>query len=81
MNNKIEITKSFKVKRTTPLLEFLLEHLNTSRNNCKMLLSNHLVMVNGEVITKFDYSLAREDEVKILKNNEPLEKIFIRLFS
>ena len=68
MNNKIEITKSFKVKRTTPLLEFLLEHLNTSRNNCKMLLSNHLVMVNGEVITKFDYSLAREDEVKILKN-------------
>ena len=68
MNNKIEITKSFKVKRTTPLLEFLLEHLNTSRNNCKMLLSNPLVMVNVEVITKFDYSLAREDEVKILKN-------------
>ena len=33
-----------------------------------MLLSNHLVMVNGEVITKFDYSLAREDEVKTLKN-------------
>lgn len=65
--NKIEITKSFKVKRSNTLLLFLIEHLNTSRNNCKTLLSNHLVMVNGYVITKFDYNLALEDEVKILK--------------
>ncbi len=65
--NKIEITKSFKVKRSNTLLPFLIEHLNTSRNNCKTLLSNHLVMVNGYVITKFDYNLALDDEVKILK--------------
>jgi len=68
MNNKIEITKSFKVKKSTTLLVFLIDNLNTSRNNCKALLSNHLVMVNGYVITKFDYNLAREDEIKILKN-------------
>ncbi len=67
MNNK-DITKSFKVKRTDTLLAFLIENLNTSRNNCKMLLSNHLVTVNGEVVTKFDYALAREDEIKIHKN-------------
>ena len=65
--NKIEITKSFKVKRSTTLLTFLIEHLGTSRNNCKTILSNHLVMVNGYVITKHDYNLALEDEVKILK--------------
>ncbi len=65
--NKIEITKSFKVKRSTTLLTFLIEHLGTSRNNCKTILSNHLVMVNGYVITKYDYNLALEDEVKILK--------------
>ncbi len=68
MNNKIIVTKAFKVKSSTTLLAFLIEHLNTSRNNCKMLLSNHLVMVNGDVITKHDYTLAREDEIKILKN-------------
>ena len=66
--NKLEITKTFKVKNSTTLLAFLLEHLNTSRNNCKTILANHLVMVNGDVITKFDYKLAREDEIKILKN-------------
>lgn len=68
MNNKIEITKSFKVKRSTTLLTFLMENLNTSRNNCKMLLSNHLVMINGDIVTKFDFNLAREDEIKILKS-------------
>ncbi|MBR6072672.1 MAG: RluA family pseudouridine synthase [Acholeplasmatales bacterium] len=68
MNNKIEITKAFKVKRSNTLLNYLMENLNTSRNNCKMLLSNHLVMVNGDVVTKFDFNLAKEDEIKILKN-------------
>lgn len=68
MNNKIVVTKAFKVKSSTTLLAFLIEHLNTSRNNCKMLLSNHLVMVNGDVVTKHDFNLAHEDEIKILKN-------------
>jgi len=82
MNNKIEVTKSFKVKNSTTLLNFLIEHLNTSRNNCKMLLTNHLIMVNGDVITKHDFNLAREDEIKILKNridniNNPKERIRI----
>ena len=74
MNNKIVVTKAFKVKSSTTLLAFLIEHLNTSRNNCKMLLSNHLVMVNGDVITKHDYNLAREDEIKILKNRVDVVK-------
>ena len=64
---KIEYTSVFKVKRTTELLEFLLEKCNTSRNNVKTLLKNHQVVVNGSVVTQFNLLLATEDEVKISK--------------
>ncbi len=65
---KIEYTNIFKVKKSDELLTFLLEKLNTSRNNVKNLLSNHQVLVNGSVVSQYNFSLAKEDEVKISKH-------------
>lgn len=45
MKDKIVITAKYKVKRSTTLLPFLLEKINTSRNNIKHLLSNKQVLV------------------------------------
>ena len=64
---KIEYTNVFKVKYQNELLPFLLEKLNTSRNNVKNLLSNHQVLVNGSVVSQYNFNLAKEDEVKISK--------------
>ena len=63
--NKLIITK---VKRSTELLTFLLEKLNTSRNNVKHLLSNKQVLVNGNQVSQFNFPLANEDEVSITKH-------------
>lgn len=57
----------FKVNKSEELLTFLLNKMNTSRNNVKSLLSNKQVLVNGIVITQFNFLLAKEDEVKISK--------------
>lgn len=64
---KIQFTNVFKVQRSDELLEFLLRKINTSRNNVKHLLSNHQVLVNGALITQFNYPLAKDDEIKISK--------------
>ncbi len=64
---KIEYTYKFMVKQTTELLEFLLSKMKTSRNNIKMLLKNHQVLVNGNSVSQFNYILAKEDEVLITK--------------
>ena len=64
---KIEYTYVFKVKKSYELLDFLLEKLNTSRNNVKSLLSNQQVLVNGSVVRQYNFMLAKEDEVKISK--------------
>jgi len=66
---KIEYTNSFKVKNTIELMEFLLLKMNQSRNNIKTLLKEKKVLVNGVVITQFNYLLSREDEVKISKRS------------
>lgn len=65
---KLIITATYKVKYSAELLTFLLEKMNTSRNNVKSLLSNHQVLVNGNVVTQFNFLLGREDEIKISKN-------------
>ncbi|MDR1697351.1 MAG: RluA family pseudouridine synthase [Erysipelotrichaceae bacterium] len=53
-------------KNAVPLLEFLLEKLSRlSRNNVKSLLSRKQVLVNGAIVTAFDYSLVKEDVVTI----------------
>ena len=66
-NEKIEITKAFKVSRSEELLSFLISKLNTSRNNCKHLLTNKQVLVNGSACSQYNLVLAHDDEVKIAK--------------
>ncbi len=63
----IVITAKYKVKRSTELMTFLLEKLNTSRNNVKHLLSNKQVLVNGNQVSQFNFPLANEDEVALTK--------------
>ncbi len=60
-------TATYKVGRSDLLLEFLLRKCNTSRNNVKSLLARKQVLVNGSLVTQFDFPLAKDDEVKISK--------------
>ena len=67
--NKVVITKTFKVKTSQPLLEFLYEHItNDSRNNIKHLLSNRQVLIDGIPITQFNFMLSKDDVVQIAKS-------------
>ena len=59
VKEKIIYTQSFKAKKSEELLSFLLEKMNTSRNNVKNILSNHQVLVNGNVVTQFNFMLGR----------------------
>ncbi len=60
-------TATYKVNRSDELLEFLLRKCNTSRNNVKSLLTNGQVLVNGCVVSQYNFALAKDDEVKISK--------------
>ena len=60
-------TATYKVNRSEALLEFLLRKCNTSRNNVKSLLARRQVLVNGSVVTQFDFPLGKDDEVKLAK--------------
>ena len=60
-------TASYKVNRSDALMEFLLRKCHTSRNNVKGLLVRKQVLVNGSVVTQYNYPLAKDDEVKIAK--------------
>lgn len=60
-------TAVYKVNRSDFLLEFLLRKCNTSRNNVKSLLSRRQILVNGSVVTQFDFPLAKDDEVRVAK--------------
>jgi 23S rRNA pseudouridine1911/1915/1917 synthase len=72
--DKREYTYSFKVNRSSELLEFLLTKLNTSRNNVKSLLTNRQILVNGSLVTQYNFMLAKDDEVKISKRPIPREE-------
>ena len=56
---RIIYTASYKVNRSDELLEFLLRKCNTSRNNVKSLLTNGQVLVNGSVISQYDFACKR----------------------
>ena len=60
-------TAIYKVKRSDELLEFLLRKCGTSRNNVKSLLVRRQVLVNGSVVTQYNFPLAKDDEVKLSK--------------
>jgi ribosome-associated protein YbcJ (S4-like RNA binding protein) len=62
-----EFTAQYTVPRSDTLLEFLLKKCNTSRNNVKSLLTRGQVLVNGSVVTRHDFALAKDDEVKLSK--------------
>lgn len=64
----IPVTATYKVNRSDELLEFLLRKCNTSRNNVKNLLVRRQVLVNGSVVTQYNFPLAKDDEVKLAKN-------------
>ena len=54
------------VKTDSTLMEFLLNHYN--KKNVKNLLKFKQVSVNGQVISQFDYSLKRDDEIVVDRN-------------
>lgn len=58
-------TAVYKVNHSDELLEFLLRKCNTSRNNVKALLARRQVLVNGSVVTQYNFMLAKDDEVKL----------------
>ena len=60
-------TAVYKVNRSDELLEFLLRKCNTSRNNVKSLLVRRQVLVNGSVVTQYNFALAKDDEVKLAR--------------
>ena len=60
-------TAEYRVHRSGELLDFLLTKCDTSRNNVKALLSGRFVLINGSVVTRHDFMLAKDDEVKISK--------------
>ncbi len=73
-NNRTAFLSVHKVQRSDTLLEFLLKKCNTSRNNVKSLLSRRQVLVNGSLVTQFDFALAKDDEVKIARESVREEK-------
>ncbi len=62
-------TAVYKVNKSDTLMEFLLRKCNTSRNNVKALLTRRQVLVNGSVVTQFDFPLGKDDEVKLSKKS------------
>ncbi len=62
-------TAVYKVPRSDTLLEFLLRKCNTSRNNVKSLLVRRQVLVNGNVVTQYDFPLAKDDEIKLARKS------------
>lgn len=55
------------VKGPHQLLEYLLVNVKQSRNNIKSLLKNKKIMVDGAVVTQFDYMLRPKQVVSISK--------------
>ncbi len=65
----------FKVHTPLPLLEYLMAKLPTcSRNKIKSFLSHNQVLVDGMTVTRFDFQLANEDVVTIIKHGRKIAK-------
>lgn len=58
----------FKVHKPLPLMEYLMTKLpSLGRNKIKSMLSHYQVLVDGMPVTRFDFELASEDVVTVLK--------------
>lgn len=65
-SRKSKYDKEYVVGKQTTLLEFLLENVkHQSRNNIKSLLSHKKVLVDGVVISQFDYLLHAKQIVRL----------------
>ncbi len=71
-------TAIYKVNRSDELMEFLLRKCGTSRNNVKSLLVRKQVLVNGSVVTQYNFPLAKDDEVKLSKRPVKDGKVLTR---
>ena len=69
-NTKMDYSYIFKVNKSDELLTFLLSKINTSRNNVKSLLTNRQILVNGSLVTQYNFMLAKDDEIKISINGQ-----------
>lgn len=58
----------YNVERDGLLLEFLLSHVNESRNKIKLTLQGRGIKVNGKTITRFDYPLKQGMKVSVSKS-------------
>ncbi len=78
VNGEPLYTAVYKVNRSDELLEFLLRKCGTSRNNVKALLVRRQVLVNGSVVTQYNFPLAKDDEVKLSKRPVKEGKVVTR---
>jgi len=61
---------TFKIQNEDRLLKFLYEKIKViPKGKIKSMLEHHQVLVNGVAITRFDYLLSKDDEVKIVKTS------------
>lgn len=67
VNGALVYTAIYKVNHSDELMDFLLRKCGTSRNNVKSLLVRRQVLVNGSVVTQYNFPLAKDDEVKLSK--------------
>lgn len=58
----------YNVERDGLLLEFLLSHVNESRNKIKLTLQGRGIKVNGKTVTRFDYPLKQGMKVSVSKS-------------
>ena len=68
--------KEYQVRENIELLEFLLNHVNQSRNAIKGMLTHHYIGVNGAPISQYNFSLVPGDVVVVTKR--PLKKTPIK---
>lgn len=73
--------KIYVVKQETPLLEYLLANVDSSRNKIKATLKNRGIKVNGKVVTQFDFQLKAGMKINVSqdKHNEPFKSRYVNI--
>lgn len=64
-NYSKKLTQEFLVTTPMGLLDFLLQHVKQSRNNTKMLLTKKKILVDGVVVSQYDYMLQPKQVVSL----------------
>ena len=64
-----------------PLLEYLINNVNESRNKLKATLQGRGIKVNGKVVTQFDFRLRQGDKVAVSthKNNNVFKSRYVKI--